>query len=92
MHDKINSIKNQGGFIMNQGQEKFLVYILERVQEEKIEEARKLLEDNFKKQAEGTFTQEDALQFMPKIISLLKPEKVNEVQEVMKQFAQNIKH
>jgi DNA-directed RNA polymerase subunit F len=77
---------------MNQGQEKFLGYILERVQEDKVEEARELLADNFKKQAEGTFTKEDALQFMPKIISLLKPEKVYEVQEVMKQFAQNIRH
>jgi DNA-directed RNA polymerase subunit F len=77
---------------MNQGQEQFLGYILERVQEDKVEEARELLADNFRKQAEGTFTQEDALQFMPKMISLLKPENVNEVQEVMKEFAQNMKH
>lgn len=77
---------------MNQGQEKFLGYILERVQEDKVEEARELLADNFKKQAEGMFTQEDAVKFMPKMISLLKPEKVNEVQEVMKQFAQNMRH
>lgn len=77
---------------MNQGQEKFLGYILERVQEDKVEEAREVLADNFRKQAEGTFTQEDALQFMPKMISLLKPEKVNEVQEVMKQFAHNMRH
>jgi DNA-directed RNA polymerase subunit F len=84
--------KIKGGFIMNQGQEKFLGFILERVQEDKVEEARELLADNFKKQAEGTFTQEDAVKFMPKMISLLKPEKVSEVQEVMKQFAQNMKH
>lgn len=77
---------------MNQGQEKFLGYILERVQEDKVEEARALLADNFIKQAEGTFTQEDVLKFIPKIISLLKPEKVEEVQAVMKQFAQNIGH
>lgn len=77
---------------MNQGQEKFLGFVLERVQEDKVEEAKALLADNFKKQAEGTFTQEDALQFMPKMITLLKPEKVKEVQEVMKQFAQDMKH
>ncbi|MCM0650206.1 hypothetical protein NBE98_17710 [Clostridium swellfunianum] len=75
---------------MNQGQERFLGYILERVQEDKVEEAKELLTNNFRKQAEGTFTQKDALQSMPKLISLLKPENVNEVQEVMKQFAQNM--
>ena len=75
---------------MNQGQEKFLSYILERVQEDKVEEARALLSDNFRKQAEGTFTKQDVSQFIPKIISLLKPERVEEVQAVMKQFAQNM--
>lgn len=77
---------------MNQGQEKFLSFILERVQEDKVEEARALLADNFRKQAEGTFTKEDISQFAPKIVSLLKPEKVDEVQTVMKQFAQNMGH
>lgn len=77
---------------MNQGQEKFYGFILERVQEDKIEEAKALLADNFKKQAEGNFTQDDALQFAPKIISLLKPEKVDEVKTIMKQFSQNMKH
>ncbi|MBK1813532.1 hypothetical protein JHL18_23220 [Clostridium sp. YIM B02505] len=72
---------------MNEGQERFLGYILERVQE-----AKALLADNFKKQAEGTFTAEDAQQFAIKIITFLKPEKVEEVQAVMKQFAQNPAH
>lgn len=75
---------------MNQGQEKFLNFILERVQEGKVEEARVLLQDNFRKQSEGTFSKEDASQFAIKIVSLLKPEKIEEVQSVMKQFAQNI--
>lgn len=77
---------------MNQGQEQFLGFILERVQEDKVNEAKVLLTDNFRKQAEGNFTQEDVLQFIPKMISLLKPEKVEEVQAVMKQFAQNMGH
>lgn len=77
---------------MNEGQERFLGYILERVQEDKIEEAKTLLADNFKKQAEGTFTAEDVKQSAVKIIALLKPEKVEEVQAVMKQFAQNAGH
>lgn len=78
--------------MMNQGQEKFYEFILERVQEDKVEEARLLLEENFKKQLEGNFTQEDALKFIPKMISYLKPEMVEEVQGIMKQFAANIPH
>lgn len=77
---------------MNQGQQQFYGYILERVQEEKVEEAKALLAESFSKQAEGNFTQEDALRFIPKMISLLKPEKVEEVLAVMKQFAQNVGH
>jgi type IV secretory pathway TrbF-like protein len=72
---------------MNQGQEKFFGFILERVQEDKVGEAKALLEDNFKKQAEGNFTQSDISQFVPKIIALLKPDKIEEVQAAMKQFA-----
>lgn len=72
---------------MNQGQEKFLGFILERVQEDKVEEAKALLADNFKKQADGSFTQADISQFIPKMLAILKPDKVEEVLTVMKQFA-----
>lgn len=75
---------------MNEGQNKFFDYILERVQEDKVEEVKALLIVNFQKQEDGTFTREDASQMIPKIISLLKPENVEEVQAVMKQFSQNI--
>ena len=74
---------------MNQGQEKFLEFILERVQEDKVEEAKALLADNFKKQSEGNFTQDDIAQTIPKMLALLKPDKVEEVQGIMKQFAQD---
>jgi DNA-directed RNA polymerase subunit F len=77
---------------MNQGQEKFLGFILERVKEDKVEEAKALLANNFKKQAEGTFTQDDAVQFIPKMVALLKPDKVEEVKAVMKQFSENFRH
>lgn len=77
---------------MNQSQEKFFGYILERVKEDKVEEARELLAESFRKQAEGTFTAQDASQFIPKILSILKPERIEEVQAVMKQFAQNMEH
>ncbi|OAS14989.1 hypothetical protein [Paenibacillus oryzisoli] len=71
------------------GQEKFLGFILDRVQEGKEEEAKEILLLNFKKQEEGTFSQEDIMQFVPKMISLLKPEKLGEIQEVVKQFSGN---
>ncbi|MEW4286745.1 hypothetical protein [Rossellomorea marisflavi] len=43
--------------------------------------------ENFKKQQEGTFSEEDALSFLPRITPLLKDEKTNEVQAVVKQFS-----
>ncbi|APH18715.1 hypothetical protein JQ038_17070 [Clostridium botulinum] len=77
---------------MNQGQEKFLGFILERVEEDKVEEAKALLADNFKKQVEGNFTHDDITEFIPKMAMLLKPDKIEEVQTVMKQFAENFSH
>lgn len=70
-----------------QGQEKFLNYILQRVQEGKEDEAKEILLENFKKQDEGTFSQEDIGEFIPKMISLLKPDKIEEVQSVVKKFS-----
>jgi hypothetical protein len=75
---------------MDQGQELFLSYILERVQEDKVEEAKQLLALGFQKLAEGNFTQEDIVELIPKMISILKPDKIEEVQEVVKQFAGNL--
>ncbi|WP_042461355.1 hypothetical protein [Neobacillus dielmonensis] len=70
-----------------QGQEMFLNFILQRVQEGKEDEAREILLENFKKQDEGTFTKEDIEQFVPKMMNLLKPEKIDEIKAVAKQFA-----
>lgn len=70
-----------------QGQEMFLSFILQRVQEGKEDEAREILLENFKKQDEGNFSQEDIQEFIPKMISLLKPEKLAEVQAVVKNFS-----
>ena len=72
-----------------QGQEMFLSFILQRVQEGKEEEAREILSTNFKKQEEGTFSQADIQEFVPKMISLIKPEKLDEIQAVVKQFSGN---
>ncbi|OCA83156.1 hypothetical protein A8F94_18700 [Bacillus sp. FJAT-27225] len=70
-----------------QGQEMFLNFILQRVQEGKEEEAREILLENFRKQNEGTFTKDDIQQFIPKMLGLLKPEKVDEIKAVAQRFA-----
>lgn len=75
---------------MNQGQEKFLGFILNRVKEDKVDEAKALLAESFNKQSEGSFSHEYIMQFIPKMISLLKPEKIEEVKAIMEQFAKNI--
>ena len=75
---------------MNQEQEQFLSFILERVKADKVEEAKVLLECNFKKLSEGNFTQDDLAQVIPKMLDLLKPDKIEEVQTVMKQFAERV--
>jgi predicted RND superfamily exporter protein len=75
---------------MNQGQERFYLYILERVKEDKLEEAKALLAENFKKQEEGSFSQDDIISFVPKIVGMLKPDKIEEVQAVMKDFSNNL--
>ncbi len=75
-----------------QAQELFQSYILERVKEEHAEDAKALLEENFKKQDEGQFTQEDIARSISMIMSYLRPEKVVEVQAVMKRFADNYRN
>lgn len=77
---------------MNQGQEQFFDFILERVQEDKVAEAKALLAESFKKQSDGTFTHDYITEFIPKMIALLKPENVEEVQAIMVQFSKNLKH
>ncbi|MGF0110779.1 hypothetical protein [Clostridium sp. SGI.024] len=75
---------------MKAGQEKFLGFILERVQEDKVDEAKALLSESFKKQQEGTFSHEYIMEFIPKMIALLKADKIEEVKSIMEQFAKNI--
>lgn len=70
-----------------QAQEMFLNFILQRVQAGKEDEAKEILIENFRKQEEGTFTQEDIAQFVPKMLSLLNPDKIEEIQAIAKQFA-----
>ncbi len=73
---------------MNQGQEKFYQFIMERVQEDKAEDAKALLEEHFRKQQEVGFTKDDIRQFIPKMTALLKPDHRDEVSGIMKEFAE----
>lgn len=75
---------------MKEEQEKFTNFILEKVPENKKEDAMALLADYFKKQEDGTFTKNDISIFASKIIIILKPEAIEEVQTVMKQFSHSI--
>lgn len=71
---------------MNQGQEQFFHFILERVQDDKQDEAKALLAESFSKQADGTFNSEYAASFIPRMVAILKPESIEEVKGIMTQF------
>lgn len=68
---------------MNQGQEKFFNFILERVDEKNQEKAKELLAESFGKQADGTFSQEYMMSFIPRMVALIKPEFLEEVKGIM---------
>ncbi len=71
---------------MNEGQQKFLDYILERVQEGKEEAAKLLMHESFRMQEEGTFNAAEAMAFIPKMLGMLKAEFVDEVKAIMENF------
>jgi len=71
---------------MNQGQEMFYNFLLDRVQDGKQDEAKALLEESFVKQAEGTFTREYAAEVQMKMTAILKPKAMQEVMAAMAHF------
>lgn len=71
---------------MNAGQEKFLGFILGNVDESNQTEAKALLEESFAKQADGTFNQEYLATFIPKMLGLIKEDRVEQVKAVMMEF------
>lgn len=75
---------------MNQGQEMFYNFFIERVKDDKKEEGKSLLEDSFAKQAEGTFDMVYFQEIMPKFFAIVKPEAVEEVREAMNHFASRL--
>jgi len=71
---------------MNKGQEKFFEFILERVKEDKREEAKALLAESFQKQADRMFTPEYLASFAPRMMAVLKPEHIEEVKAIMAEY------
>ncbi|MDF2869868.1 MAG: hypothetical protein K0R05_1443 [Anaerocolumna sp.] len=68
---------------MNQGQEQFFNFILERVQNGKQEEAKALLAESFEKQSNNTFDADYLTGFIPRMTALLKAEHIEEVSKIM---------
>jgi len=76
---------------MNQGQELFYNFIVERVHDEYKDAAKKLLDESFTKQASGTFTRDDMVKAQEAIMKMLKPEVLAEVIAAMAHFASQMK-
>lgn len=68
---------------MNSGQEKFFNFIMERVDLENQDKAKELLSESFAKQDEGTFNQEYMMNFIPRMLKLIKSEFLDEVKNIM---------
>lgn len=75
---------------MNQGQEMFYNFFMERVKDDKKEEAKSLLEDSFARQDAGTFDRAFFQEIMPKYYAIVKPEALEDVKEAMKHFASRL--
>lgn len=75
---------------MKKGQEIFYDFFMERVKENKKDEAKSLLEECFAKQEAGTFDREYLEKIMPKLYALVKPEGQAEVKEAMEHFSSNL--
>jgi len=59
---------------MNEGQEKFCRFILDRVTPARADEAKALLAENFRRQDEGTFTADYLPQAVAALMAVVKPE------------------
>lgn len=75
---------------MNPGQQKFQSFILERVEADEQDNAKALLLESFQKQDEKSFDQAYLKSFIPKMTRMLKPEYVEEVTAIMKEFGSNL--
>lgn len=76
---------------MNEGQKKFQEFIMNAVKEERKEEAGKLLEESFAKQADGSFNMMYLASFVPKMMDMIKPDQLENVRSVMENFRKGMK-
>jgi hypothetical protein len=75
---------------MNPGQQMFYNFIMERVEEDKREEAQELLAESFARQAAGTFDRGYFQEIAQRILDLVKPEAAAELQEAMEDFGSRL--
>ena len=68
---------------MNNGQERFFNFIMERVSSENQGKAKELLSESFAKQNDGSFNKEYMMSFIPRMLELIKPEFIDEVKNIM---------
>lgn len=76
---------------MHSGQKQFYDYILKRVRSGNEEKAKKLLNESFEKQGNGTFDQEYLQSFIIAMLELIQDEDKEEVEMIMNQFGKKIK-
>jgi len=76
---------------MNPGQNNFFNFIVERVNDEHKEDVKTLMQENFKKQVDGTFTREYMMETQAKLMRMVKPEAVEEVKTAMAHFSSQMK-
>lgn len=76
---------------MDQGQNMFYSFILERVTDDNKEAVHQLLQDSFARQAGGNFSLEYLMETQAKLLKMLKPEAVEEVKAAMAHFASQMK-
>lgn len=76
---------------MNANQQRFYDFVMERVKEDKAEEAKAMILENFKKQDEGTFTLEYMRQNTPKMMSFIKPEFLEEFKNAAAHMSSTLK-
>lgn len=68
---------------MNSGQERFLNFIIARVELGNQDKAKELLSESFARQSEVTFDKEYMTNFIPRMLELIKPEFLDEVKVIM---------
>ncbi|WP_242973433.1 hypothetical protein [Clostridium thermosuccinogenes] len=63
---------------------------MERVKEDKKDEAKALLEESFARQDAGTFDKAYFQEMMPKYFAVIKPDAIEELKQAMEHFASSL--